>query len=101
VMECTPGMQGRQGGRSARARLAGVSASRHFLRLAGALPLPKRIAPESAIAASAERTTFAGAIPEPKRTRRESAIFFVGLRTSGCFCCFLVMIYSWVGWIDH
>src|ERR1700704_391911 len=72
-----------------RASLAGESALRHFLRLAGAQPPPKRIAPESAVAASAERTSFAGAHPPPKRTRRGSATFLVDLRTVGCFLLFM------------
>ena len=68
----------------------GASTSRYFLRQAGAEPLPKRIAPESAIAGFVERTSFAGEDPLPKRTRRESAIFLVGLRTTGCFMFFFI-----------
>src|SRR5687767_3284473 len=53
----------------------------YLRRLAGALPAPKRIFPESRVAASAKRTTR-GALPAPKRTRLASAIFLDGLRTT-------------------
>lgn len=71
-----------------------MAVSHHFLRLAGAKPAPKRTLPESCVAASTERARLAGVNPAPKRTRRGSAIFFVGLRTTGCFCFLLGINFS-------
>jgi hypothetical protein len=70
-------------------RLACESDSNHFRSQAGAEPVPKRIFPASALAASTGRISFAGADPVPKRMRRESAIFLVGLRTTGCLLLFI------------
>src|SRR4051812_9349313 len=65
----------------------------YFLSAAGQDPPPKRIAPESRVAASCVRRTR-GVEPPPKRTRRESITFLLGLRT----ICFLLVIKMLLGW---